>query len=80
MAATNNKLRELEDTLLDQIEKLNQDDICADKEAAEVLIQRSEAMSKLCDSYVAVNRLKLDVVKELNNNGTLYERYLGIEG
>lgn len=36
MAATNNKLRELEDTLLDQIEKLNQDDICANKEAAEV--------------------------------------------
>lgn len=74
-----NRFAELEMTLLDQIEKLNQDDICATAEEAELIIKRSEAMSKLSDSVVSVNRLKLDIVKELNNNGGLYEGYLGIE-
>ena len=78
-AAKNNRLQELENVLLDQIEKLNQDDIASDKEAAQVLIERSQAMSTLANSYISINRLKLDVVKELNNSGGLYENYLGIE-
>ena len=78
-AAKNNRLQELENVLLDQIEKLNQDDIASDKEAAQVLIERSQAMSNLANSYISINRLKLDVVKELNNSGGLYEDYLGIE-
>ena len=36
-------------------------------------------MSTLANSYISINRLKLDVVKELNNSGGLYENYLGIE-
>ena len=43
------------------------------------MIERSKAMSELADSYVSINRMKLDVVKELNQNGTLYEKYLGVE-
>ena len=78
-AAKKNRLQELENVLLDQIEKLNQDDIASDKEAAQVLIERSQAMSNLANSYISINRLKLDVVKELNNSGGLYENYLGIE-
>lgn len=78
-AAKKNRLQELENVLLDQIEKLNQDDIASDKEAAQVLIERSQAMSTLANSYISINRLKLDVVKELNNSGGLYENYLGIE-
>lgn len=78
-AAKQNRLQELENVLLDQIEKLNQDDIASDKEAAQVLIERSQAMSNLANSYISINRLKLDVVKELNNSGGLYESYLGIE-
>lgn len=78
-AAKKNRLQELENVLLDQIEKLNQDDIASDKEAAQVLIERSQAMSTLANSYISINRLKLDVVKELNNSGGLYESYLGIE-
>lgn len=77
--AKKNRLQELENVLLDQIEKLNQDDIASDKEAAQVLIERSQAMSTLANSYISINRLKLDVVKELNNSGGLYESYLGIE-
>lgn len=77
--AKKNRLQELENVLLDQIEKLNQDDIASDKEAAQVLIERSQAMSTLANSYISINRLKLDVVKELNNSGGLYEGYLGIE-
>lgn len=77
-AAKKNRLQELENVLLDQIEKLNQDDIASDKEAAQVLIERSQAMSTLANSYISINRLKLDVVKELNNSGGLYEDYLGL--
>ena len=77
--AKKNRLQELENVLLDQIEKLNQDDIASDKEAAQVLIERSQAMSTLANSYISINRLKLDVVKELNNSGGLYENYFGIE-
>lgn len=77
--AKKNRLQELENVLLDQIEKLNQDDIASDKEAAQVLIERSQAMSNLANSYISINRLKLDIVKELNNSGGLYKNYLGIE-
>lgn len=72
-------IKELETALLDQIEKLNDDSIAEDNETAKMLIERSRAMSELADSYININRMKLDVVKELNRNGGLYEDYLGIE-
>ena len=73
------RIQELEEVLLDQIEKLNDDSVCADDTAAQILIDRSRSIAELTNSYVSINRMKLDVVKELNKGGTLYEKYLGIE-
>lgn len=73
-----NRIKELEDAILDQIEKLNDDSIADDPEAIQRMIDRSKAMAELTDSFVSINRMKLDVVKELNKNGSLYENYLGI--
>lgn len=73
-----NRIKELEDTILDQIEKLNDDSIGDDPEAIQRMIDRSKAIAQLTDSIVGINRMKLDVVKELNKNGSLYENYLGI--
>ena len=42
------------------------------------MIDRSKSIAELTNAYVNVNRMKLDVVKELNRSGTLYEGYLGI--
>ena len=73
-----NRIKELEDTILDQIEKLNHHSIGDDLEAIQRMIDRSKAIAQLTDSIVGINRMKLDVVKELNKNGSLYENYLGI--
>ena len=75
----NMKVQELENVLLDQIEKLNDDSVLEDAEKAKMLIERSNAMVGLTNSFIGVNRMKLDVVKELNKGGNLYESYLGIE-
>lgn len=73
------RIGELEETLLDQIEKLNQDDILTEPDAAKALIERSKCMAALADSYVEVNRLKLDVVNAAVKAGGLYDGYLGLE-
>lgn len=72
-------IKELENTLLDQIEKLNDDSIADDDEACKAIIGRSHAISELTNSFVDVQRLKLDVVKTLELNGGMYSDYLGIE-
>jgi hypothetical protein len=59
---------------------LNDNSVMSSKEDAEQLIERSKAISTLANSFIGVNRLKLDVVKEMNRNGNPgYEKYLGIE-
>lgn len=73
------KVKELENVLLDQIEKLNDDSLMDDKENAKILIEKSMAISELTNSFIGINRMKLDVVKELNKNGSEYKEYLGIE-
>ncbi|MBR5775393.1 MAG: hypothetical protein IKY42_03915 [Bacteroidaceae bacterium] len=74
------KFEELENAILGQIGMLNDNSVMASKEDAEQLIERSKAIASLSDSFIGVNRLKLDVVKELNKNGNPgYEKYLGIE-
>ena len=72
-------VHELEETLLDQIEKLNDDTVLEEPERAKILIERSKSMTELTNAYIGVQRMKLDVVKELNKGGNLYEGYLGIE-
>ena len=74
-----NRHIELEKVLLDQIEKLNQDDLMADPESAKTLIDKSHAMSELAGQYITMQNTKLAIVKELNNGGTIYEKFLGIE-
>lgn len=73
-----NYIAEMEKTLLDQIEKLNDDSLFTDAEAAKMAIEKSKAMSDLASQVVSINRLKLDVVHEVSNNGGIYEKYLGI--
>lgn len=72
------KLNELENVLLDQIEKLNDDTIADDEKLTRMLVERSQAISNLSTNVMNLNRLKLDVVKHAEVNGGLYDSYLGI--
>lgn len=81
-------VKELEDVLLDQIEKLNQDDIMSDKDELKALIDRSKAISDLTNSYIDIQRTKLEAQKVKIENvkvasheafGLKYDNYLGIE-
>lgn len=85
---------ELERTLLDQIEKLNDDSIFEDKQAVENLIARSKAISDLTNSYIDIQknklesqRLKIEAVKVMHETAIGIgkaddgvKKYLGIEG
>lgn len=81
------KIDELETTLLDQIEKLNQDDVMTTPEEADRLIARSKAMSDLTDNIIEIQKVKIDAqrvrieaVKVAQDAcGLGYENYLGIE-
>ena len=81
------EIEELEKTLLDQIEKLNQDDVMVSDKDNEQLIARSKAMSELTNSYIEIQktkidaqRVKIDAVKvAMDSCGLGYENYLGIE-
>ena len=73
------KLDELENTLLDQIEKLNDDSLSDDLEKAQMMIEKSKVMSDLAGRVTELNRLKLDVYREANENGGIYEKFLGIK-
>lgn len=77
--AGQSKVTELENVLLDQIEKLNDDSIMEEPEKAKVLIDRSRAISELSKNLVDLQQLKLNVVKTVERNGGMYNKYLGIE-
>lgn len=77
--AGQSKVTELENVLLDQIEKLNDDSIMEEPEKAKVLIDRSRAISELSKNLVDLQQLKLNVVKTVERNGGVYNKYLGIE-
>lgn len=79
MAKNKLSLAELENVLLDQIEKLSDDSIGEDKEETRLMVERSKAISELSTNVVAINNLKLSFVKELNKNGNLYAGVLGID-
>lgn len=74
-----NNFSELENVLLDQIEKLNDDSICEDIEQAKVLVERSKAISELSRNFTEIQKTKLDIVRHAEINGNLYTKYLGIE-
>lgn len=72
-------ISELENTILDQIEKLSDDSIGDDVEQIRMMIDRSKSMTDLTNAFIGIQRFKLDAVKHLEKNGGLYESYLGIE-
>lgn len=72
-------LKELENVLLDQIEKLNDDSIAEEEEDTKMLVDRSRAISELADNVLQLNRLKVDVVKISENSNGAYNKYLGVE-
>lgn len=78
MAKRIGRLAELEEVLMDQIEKLNDDSIGEDKEATRLMVERSKSIADLSKNMVEIQRLKLDCVREVGNNGGLYESFLGI--
>ena len=73
------RIDELEKTLLDQIEKLNDDSLAEDFDNARIMIEKSKVMSDLAGRVTELNRLKLDVYREANENGGIYEKFLGIK-
>lgn len=81
------KLEELSNTLLDQIEKLNDDSLYEDKEAAKTAIAKSKVISDLASNVVAIHqaqldetRLKIEAVKiAMDADGYNYSKFLGIE-
>lgn len=77
--AANSRIKELENVLLDQIEKLNDDSIFDDEEKAKIMIEKSKAISDLSRNFTEIQRMKLEVVKHAENSGTSYTKYLGIE-
>ena len=44
-----------------------------------MMIEKSKVMSDLAGRVTELNRLKLDVYREANENGGIYEKFLGIE-
>lgn len=78
-------MEELEKTLLSQVESLNDESLFNDKEQAQILVDKSRAMGELAGKIIDIqrqksdeNRLKLDIVKYVSENGGMYESYLGI--
>ena len=87
-----NKIEELENTLLSQIEALSDNDFMKEKESRE-LIERSKCMSALADSFIEIQKtkieaqkVKIDAVKIWHDTMTgikgadnSVQKYLGIE-
>ena len=73
------RIDELEKTLLDQIEKVNDDSLAEDFDNARIMIEKSKVMSDLAGRVTELNRLKFDLYQEANANGGIYEKFLGIE-
>ena len=73
-------IAELENVLLDQIEKLNDDSIADNKEEVEKIIGRSKAISDLASNYINLQQLKISAVLAVEKTGGMpaYEKYLGI--
>lgn len=73
-------IAELENVLLDQIEKLNDDSIADNKEEVEKIIGRSKAISDLATNYINIQQLKISAVLAVEKTGGMpaYEKYLGI--
>lgn len=75
----NNYIQQLENVLLDQIQKLNDDSIQSTDEESKILYERSNAISNLAKNFSELQRTKLDIVKLAIQGEGLYDNVLGIE-
>lgn len=66
------KILELENVLLDQLEKLNDDSLNTSEEELNRVLNKSKAISALADNVIELNRLKLDIVKASEDNDLVY--------
>lgn len=66
------KILELENILLDQLEKLNDDSLNTSEEELNHVLNKSKAISALADNVIELNRLKLDIVKASESNDLVY--------
>lgn len=73
------KVEELEKTILDQIEKLNDDSLFEEESKAKIVVERSKAISGLTQNFVEMQRMKLDVVRTMADTRGIYGEYLGVE-
>lgn len=71
-------INELETTLLDQIEKLNDIPLDSTKEEIETIIDRSKAMSSLASNVIELTRAKIDAIKVCHDYLYPYEKFMGI--
>lgn len=58
-----NIFTELEDVLLNQIETLADDSLFEDKEKAEILINKSKAISELSKNFTELQQTKLAIAR-----------------
>jgi len=79
MSKMNGIFLEVEKTLIDQIEKLNDDSLFEDPEAAKQVVERSKAISSLANNYMQMQEFKLNLVKTCESTGPIYNGVLGIE-
>ena len=75
----NIRIKQLENVLLNQIEKLNDDSIFDTEEKAKLMFEKSRVISDLSQNFTDIQRIKLEVVRYAETNRTLYTNYLGIE-
>lgn len=87
-------IEELENTILSQIEALGDNDLLSDPEDAKQLIDRSRAMAELTNSYIEIQKtrlerqkVKVDAVRVMHavttgnrSEDDKVQRFLGIEG
>lgn len=65
-------IKELERTLIDQIEKLNDDSLAENEAECRAMVERSNAMSGLTNAYIGIQRRQYTKNKRrINNNGNM---------
>lgn len=78
-----NQFKELENVLLDQIEKLSDDSLFEDEQKARIVIEKSRAISDLSENFTTLQQTKLAIAKEISKdivyNDVQLKGFLGIE-
>ena len=73
------RIDELEKTLLDQIEKLNDDSLAEDFDNARIMIEKSKVMSDLAGRVTELNRLKFDLYRKPTQTAEYMKNFWGLK-